>query len=72
MLKSNSDVRIKSFPFTLAELVGLEATRWVAPLRSDPREEAGGKWFNPRKYRRVVVGQFLLPLEQEEGGERCA
>ncbi|KAG1723260.1 hypothetical protein EDD22DRAFT_853985 [Suillus occidentalis] len=49
VLEDNSGVRIQGRPPTLAELVGLEATRRTIPVPRDPREEAGGKWLDPRR-----------------------
>ncbi|KAG1853592.1 hypothetical protein C8R48DRAFT_639362 [Suillus tomentosus] len=49
VLEDNTGVRIKGRPPTLAELVGLDATRRVATTHRDPREEAGGKWLDSRR-----------------------
>ncbi|KAG1796008.1 uncharacterized protein HD556DRAFT_1307224 [Suillus plorans] len=49
VLEDNAGVRIKGRPPTLAELVGIEATQRAASNPRDPREEAGGKWLDPRR-----------------------
>ncbi|KAG0692312.1 hypothetical protein DFH29DRAFT_1008896 [Suillus ampliporus] len=45
--EGDKGVRVTGCPPTLAELVGLEATRWAAPAPCDPREDAGGRWLSP-------------------------
>jgi hypothetical protein len=47
--EGNEGVRITGRPPSLAELVGLEATRRAAPAPRDPREDAGGRWLDPRR-----------------------
>ncbi|KAG2065484.1 hypothetical protein BDR04DRAFT_1161405 [Suillus decipiens] len=46
VLEDNTRVCIKGRPPTLAELVGLDATRRVTTAYHNPREEAGGKWLD--------------------------
>ncbi|KAG2080023.1 uncharacterized protein F5147DRAFT_661504 [Suillus discolor] len=46
--EEDEGVRITGRPPTLAELVGLEATRRAAPTPRDPREDTGGKWLDSR------------------------
>ncbi|KAG1897254.1 uncharacterized protein F5891DRAFT_1192199 [Suillus fuscotomentosus] len=48
VLEDNTGVHIKGRLPTLAELVGLDATRRVVTTQRDPREEAGGKWLDSR------------------------
>jgi hypothetical protein len=48
VLEDNTGVRIKGRLPTLAELVGLNATRRVVTTHRDPREEARGKWLDSR------------------------
>ncbi|KAG1738591.1 uncharacterized protein EDB91DRAFT_1082635 [Suillus paluster] len=44
--EGDEGVRVTGRPPTLAELVGLDATRRAAPTPHDPREEAGGTWLS--------------------------
>ncbi|KAG2045855.1 hypothetical protein BDR06DRAFT_977904 [Suillus hirtellus] len=46
VLEDNTRVHIKGCLPTLAELVGLDATRSVVTTHCDPREEARGKWLD--------------------------
>ncbi|KAG0698651.1 hypothetical protein DFH29DRAFT_877877 [Suillus ampliporus] len=47
--EGDEGVRVTGRPPTLAELVGLEATRRAAPVPRDPREDAGGRWLSPHR-----------------------
>ncbi|KAG1780072.1 hypothetical protein EV702DRAFT_1194841 [Suillus placidus] len=49
VLEDNAGVRVKGRPPTLAELVGLKATRHTVTPPRDPREEAGGRWLDSRR-----------------------
>ncbi|KAG2092936.1 uncharacterized protein F5147DRAFT_657548 [Suillus discolor] len=47
--EEDEGVHITGRPPTLAELVGLEATRRAAPAPRDPWEDTGGKWLDSRR-----------------------